>query len=336
MTASDALRQIWTATSAEAAQQPGYYHRRVPFSGPATYAGIVNPGALRRLSIEVDKSAIAHASFEDQTRGYLVSVEDRDGEQKRRVFINLQEVPPSPARDLFMIFTADVLDHVSKCVTEPDAVRVLRERLQHWKRFFQSRLEGLTREEYIGLYAELDFFRAGLTAGVAADALANAWQGPIGANQDFLFGSVAVEIKACTGNETSLVPISNVRQLDDTGIGQLYLFQRVYDFRQDSGENLGMIVGNLRHLLASSPTAVDIFEERLLAAGYIEPPSSSFDRYGFAPRFSRLFHVTKDFPRLLESSLPSAVSDVRYALNLAACGSFEVNETVVIAAIGGS
>jgi hypothetical protein len=336
MTASEALRQIWTATSAEAVQQPGYYHRRLPFSGPAVYAGIVRPGTLRRLSIEVEKSTIAHANFEDQTRGYLVSVEDRDGEDTDRAFVHLQESGPSPARDLFVIFTADVLDHVSKCINEPEAVRVLRERLQHWKRFFQSRTEGLSREEYIGLFAELDFFRLGLTASVTPEALANAWQGPSGTNQDFLFGGVAVEIKACTDNETNLVPISNVRQLDDTGIEQLFLCQGVYDFRQDSGETLKMLVENLRHLLVPSPTAGDIFEARLLAAGYIEPASSSFDRYGFAPRFRRHFHVAEGFPRLLESSLPSAISDVRYALNLAACGSFEVNETVVVAAIGGS
>ena len=97
MTASEALRQIWTATSAEAVQQPGYYHRRLPFSGPAVYAGIVRPGTLRRLSIEVEKSTIAHANFEDQTRGYLVSVEDRDGEDTDRAFVHLQESGPSPA-----------------------------------------------------------------------------------------------------------------------------------------------------------------------------------------------------------------------------------------------
>jgi hypothetical protein len=337
MTASDALRQTWSATSAEAAQAAGYYHRRVPFPGHAVYAGIVRPGAFRRISIEVEKSDLTRTNFDDQTRGYAVTVEDRDHEHTGRAFIHLQEAGPSPARDLFVILCADVLDHISKCVSEAEAVRVLHDRLQHWKRFFQSRSpEGLSREEYIGLYGELDFFVAALAAGIAPEALANAWQGPIGSNQDFLFGGVAVEIKACTGNDTDFVPISNVRQLDDTGLDQLFLFQGVYDFRQDSGQTLKVLVERLRQILTASPSAVDIFEERLLAAGYIEPSASSFERYGFSPRFHRSFHVTKGFPRLPESSLPHGISDVRYKLNLAACAAFEVTETTVTSAIARS
>jgi hypothetical protein len=337
MTASDALRQTWEVTSVEAAPRPGYYHRRVPFPGLAAYAGIVRPGALRRLSIEIEKADLAGTHFEGQTRGYLVMVEDRDNGHTGSTFIHLQEAGPSLPRDLFVTLCADVLDHISKCVSEPEALRVLHDRLQHWKRFFQSRSpEGLSREEYIGLYAELDFFAAVLAAGIAPEALANGWQGPIGTNQDFLFGGVAVEIKACTGNDADFVPISNVRQLDDTGLDQLFLCQGVYDFRQDSGQTLKMLVERLRQLLTPSPSAVDIFEERLLAAGYIEPSPSSFERYGFTLRFRRSFLVAEGFPRLPESLLPHGISDVRYTINLAACAVFEVAEASVTAAIGGS
>jgi Putative PD-(D/E)XK family member, (DUF4420) len=337
MTASDALRQTWAATSAEAAARTGYYHRRVSFPGHVVYAGIVRPGVLRRLSIEVEKSHLARLNFEDQTRGYVVTVEDRDHEHTGRTFIHLQEVGASLSRDLFVILCADVLDHISKCSNEPEAIRVLHDRLQRWKRFFQSRSpEGLSREEYIGLYAELDFFAAALSAGISPEALANGWQGPIGANQDFLFGGVAVEIKACTGNDTDFVSISNVRQLDDTGLDQLFLYQGVYDFRQDAGQTLKMLIERLRELLAPSASAADIFEERLLAAGYIEPSSSPFERYGFSRRSRRAFHIEAGFPRLLESSLPHGVSDVRYTLNLAACAAFGVTEAIVNGAIVGS
>ena len=337
MTASDALRQTWAATSAEAAPRTGYYHRRVSFPGHAAYAGIVRPGTVRRLSIEVDRSHLAHLNFEDQTRGYVVTVEDRDHEHTGRTFIHLQEVGAPLSRDLFVILCSDVLDHISKSSNEPEAIRVLHDRLQRWKRFFQSRSpEGLSREEYIGLYAELDFFAAALGAGISPDAVVNGWQGPIGANQDFLFGGVAVEVKACTGNDTDCVSISNVRQLDDTGLDKLFLYQGVYDFRQDAGQTLNMLIERLREMLAPSASAADIFEERLLAAGYIEPSPSPFERYGFSQRSRRAFHVEAGFPRLLESSLPDGISGVRYTLNLAACAAFGVAEAVVTGAIWGS
>ena len=53
MTASDALRETWAVTSAEAALQGGYYRRRVPFpSALAVYAGVVRPGST---SLDIDR-----------------------------------------------------------------------------------------------------------------------------------------------------------------------------------------------------------------------------------------------------------------------------------------
>jgi hypothetical protein len=97
-----------------------------------------------------------------------------------------------------------------------------------------------------------------------------------------------------------------------------------------------MLVERLRALLAPSPSAADIFEERLLAAGYFEPYPSPFENFGFSKRSRRAFRVADTFPRLLESSLPHGISDVRYILNLAACAAFAVTESIVTAAINGS
>ena len=170
---------------------------------------------------------------------------------------------------------------------------------------------------------------------IAAEVLTHAWEGPLGANQDFLFGTVAVEVKASTGNETDSVRISNIRQLDDTGLGQLFLHHAAYDFRDGSGRTLPMLVRRLRHCLSASAGALVIFEERLLAAGYVEPSPSAFDRYGFTTRFRRCFRVATGFPRLLELLLPRGVFNVCYILDLAACAAFEVSGAVVTAAIGG-
>ena len=158
--------------------------------------------------------------------------------------------------------------------------------------------------------------------------------GAAGANQDFLFGAVAVEIKASTGNETELVRISNIRQLDDTGLEKLFLRHAAYDFRDGSGQTLPMLVQRLRQFLSPSAETVIVFDERLLSAGYVEPSPSAFERYGFTARFRRCFRVEKGFPRLLELPLPNGVSKVCYTLNLAACVEFEVSGAVVMAAIG--
>ena len=144
MTASDALRQSWAGTSAEAAPQPGYYRRRVPFpSVHAVYAGVVRPGSIRWVAIEVEKSAVAGTKVEDETRGYIVYVDDSDSERSGRVSIHVQEAGVLPARDLFLVLCSDLIEHIGPCASGSEALAALHCRLGHWKRFSNvDRLKG--------------------------------------------------------------------------------------------------------------------------------------------------------------------------------------------------
>ena len=332
MKVSDDLQTAWAASKAEASAAPGYYRRRVKDSGPlAVYAGIQIPEKARKISVRIPSRLHVSTELVHSTRGYDISKDEIDIEEPNTFSVCIRETMAAVPKDLFLIFGSDILEHLRRSEDTSTAVSALQSRLQHWKRFFQSRSdEGLSREEYVGLYAELEFLERGLARGIAAYGLTRGWSGPLGTNQDFLFGEVAVEVKATTGNDPDLVRITNVRQLDVTGLEQLYLAHCTYDFRRDAGRKLRDIVQVLRQSMAGNSEALSLFEERLSFAGFIEPEKSAFAEHGFSVRIRRDYKVDEHFPRILETALPHGISEVSYSLQLSSAAECKLNDDVLM------
>jgi Putative PD-(D/E)XK family member, (DUF4420) len=326
MKVSEALSNVWKAAWDDAGESGGYYQRRISLLlCLPIYGGVLVPGGMRRISLEFERAELGRLHFNDEARGYLVKTEPQ--QQKKKLFIHLEEKPCGMPKDLFHVFCTDILEHILSCGTANEAARILHRRLQLWRRFFQSRApEGLTRGEYVGLFGELAFFEKCLQHGGSPQVLSDAWQGPLGTNQDFLFGKLAVEVKAVTANDAGTVHISNIRQLDDAGLGGLFLWHVAYDFREGTDRKLASLVESIRTQLANSPDALVTFEDRLLAAGYIEPESSAFAKYGFAERQRSSYKVRDGFPRILESNTSPGISDISYSLSLSACLEFTISE----------
>lgn len=324
---SETLTSVWGAASVEASDAPGYYRRRLPFSiSLPLYAGIVVPNRARRVSIEFEAEALEGLDLADSTRGYFVEAE-RD-KRRNTVLVHIQETLASMPKDLFRILCEDLLGRMSCCKSSADSAHTLQRRLGHWKSFFIRRsTEGLSYEQYAGLFGEIEFLEKCLKHCIRPMLVSSAWQGPLGANQDFLFGKTAVEVKSVTANNSGFFRVSNIRQLDDVGLELLYLCHTAYDFRENSGRSLNLLITSVRSLLAESPESLVTFDDHLLAAGYVEPDLSAYEKYGFTERQRWYYRVRVGFPRLVESDLPAGVHDVGYSVTLAACSQFAVSET---------
>lgn len=326
MTVSETLNETWSAVLTEASQAEGMYHRRIPLTlhWPA-HAGIHRPTEARLLILETDRTVLRGIRFQDETKGYSVDIGPDEAGRVDRAWIRIQETSQA-YREIFTIFCADILEHWRLHASASDAVESLRRRLSRWKKFFQRGAQaGLNREDYVGLYGELSFIEAGLNVGLAVLGLISAWQAPLAANQDFLFGPVAVEVKTTTANEIDRVRITNVRQLDSTGLQSLFLARYAFDFRQGSGRTLPQLVAVLKDAFSiASLDALSVFRDRLLEAGFVEGVTNELDDWGFTLRELSLFRVSDDFPRLIESALPSGVSEVSYMLNLSVAMRFQM------------
>lgn len=336
MTVSELLRQTWDLVEAEGNEAPGYYHRRIPVdcAFPA-YAGIVRPECSRRLSLLADQLALRTVQLRDETSGYTVDVEPAPTSHEGHVLVHITAKGPAFA-EVFTIVGADILEQWIPQQQATSAVTAVHRRLLHWRRFFQRGSGGLSREEYVGLYTELTFLEALLEAGLAPDHCVEAWQGPFGTNQDYVFGPLAVEVKGSTGNEVDTIRIANERQLDSVGLQALFLFHAAFDFREKSGRTLKQLVAALaERLRASSQPALLLLEERLLSAGYTAHVPSAYDNYGFTERKRQSYEVREGFPRIVESDLAAGVTEVLYRVNLTACLEFQVPVAAVIQAVRG-
>jgi hypothetical protein len=335
MTASDTLRQTWELVRGEGPRASGYYHRRIPIQStfPA-YAGIVYPDGACRISLLSDNQFTRDVPLRHETKGYCVDMEPSPAGHPQSSFINIT-VRGAAFTELFTILAADILQQWVNHDQPRPAVDAVHRRLQHWRRFFQRGDGGLSREEYIGLYAELTFLETLLDAGIAPDPAVNAWQGPLGTNQDFLFGTTAVEVKCSTGNDADKVQIANERQLDSVGLKALYLFHIAFDFRENAGRTLSQLITALTDRLhATAEAALLTLDDRLLAAGYAPQVPSPYDAHGFTERKRKNYEVRDGFPRLVESALPSGVSEVSYTLNLSGRSTFQVSMDELTGAIG--
>lgn len=233
------------------------------------------------------------------------------------------------------VFTSLAEDLARRITAAPDAnarISALLSGLARWQKFLAARAEGLSVEAQRGLWAELHFLRAELIRLVGAELAVSVWQGPTGAAQDFLMPGRAVEVKATSSKPPFVVTISSERQLDSRGLNALYLRHYALAEREGAGEPLPAAVAAARTAVNSSGAA-ELFEDRLLAAGYVDAHAPRYEGRGWRVRKTRDFVVCRGFPRLIECDLPDGVGSVRYNLALAACEPFAISVATLRAAL---
>jgi Putative PD-(D/E)XK family member, (DUF4420) len=144
-----------------------------------------------------------------------------------------------------------------------------------------------------------------------------------------------VEVKSTSGIGQS-IPITNIRQLDGTGVEALFLLHILLDSRQGGIQSLPELVEEIRRTLRSnSEIAASAFDERLIDAGYLDLHRDRYGRTKYTLRSHRFFRVTSGFPRILETDLATGVGDVRYSIESASCQPFATEDAIVIRCLHG-
>lgn len=328
MTMLDQVEAIWKAIEQESGQLPGTYQRRVPDGGALTsYVALVRPEGRRRIVVHVLASACTHLNLPTGGKGFELVVEHRPPSEY--AILHLEE-RSSAGSAIFSMVCADLIS-VSKSSADASAASLLFcNRLIAWKRFFESKGEhGISREEYVGLWGELHVMGAMISAGTPPSDALRAWLGPIGAPQDYSFGTRAIEVKTSAGAEMGLAHISNVMQLDDSSLSHLYLVCIHCDFRPEAGVTMSGLRDGIREHLG--PTLSGPFTDSLVSRGLGEPDVSPWAEWGFKVMSVRAFAVQGAFPRFRVNDVPPGAVDVTYALQLGACSPYGVELADVLA-----
>jgi hypothetical protein len=241
--------------------------------------------------------------------------------------------------DVFTALAEDVAPRVAAADSAKQATAELLGRLRRWQQFLTASRDGLSVEAQRGLWGELNVFRVHLLPALGPAATVTGWKASAAAHQDFQFSGGAAEVKTTAAKQPQSVRITSERQLDDTGVGVLFLHVVVVDEREVpstgsiSGQSLQAVIAEIRTELSSDLIALAAFNDRLLERGWLDVHASRYEARRWTVRGERTYQVRRGFPRLMEVDLPAGVGDVNFAVSLAACEPFAAATSEMVTAL---
>jgi hypothetical protein len=314
----------------------GIIRRRIlPDACCDLFLGVEKPSNTRIFLLRVESACIPAAKLLPKARGFEVRL------------LTLPDDPPGHSsvllvqanatfHEIFSSLAADVASHIAPTKDQNTAVEKFLARLKRWQQFLErSGPEGLADEAQRGLFGELWFLRQYLLP-VAGAQTVSAWTGPGMTSQDFQLPGLAVEVKATTAKEHQKLPITGEKQLESSPELRIFLLHLSLTAQRDTGVTLVELVDSVRALLASTPLSLSVFEDALLAAGYLDTHANRYAHPGYLIREHHFCEVKDEFPRIVGQDLRDGVGDVTYSVSVAACLPYEVKESDFLAALEAS
>jgi hypothetical protein len=174
-----------------------------------------------------------------------------------------------------------------------------------------------------GICGELVFLNK-LMQTMDARTAVTAWVGPNQAEQDFQTPEQAWEVKAVRPG-APIVTISSESQLSTL---QRKISLVVVELADSFPENvdsftLNSLVEGFRMRLLDDYDAVEVFEDRLLATGYVS--REEYSALVLVERSLAMYQVIEGFPRIVADALPTGVNRVSYELALSACEPYRID-----------
>jgi hypothetical protein len=234
--------------------------------------------------------------------------------------------------ELFETLCRDVASSSEQAMSEPDALTRAIGRTSRWHHLLRGgRENGLSEESQKGLIGELAVLEW-LSQLVGPKAAVTAWTGPSGSPKDFELHEHCIEIKARRAAAQPYVQVSNEFQLADVANHQLWLGVIAVDkVAEPFGDTLdNFVLSAAAHFQGDDPDIEMLWEAAISATGYrIEDDYSDIRWVASNPSW---YAVKDGFPRV-DLPLREGVGSLKYAIALAGCAPFEIDEVDLKAAI---
>lgn len=310
---------------------PGVSVRRIdPQCRDDLFAGLRMPAGTRIFLLRLPSMPHLSRNALPQSLGFVAHLARFEHDPERSSSLVLEATEPH-FNSVFGVLAENLVTRILAREQQETALSVFIASLQQWRRFFDSTgPEGLSEEKLIGLLGELEFLQDFAIRHISTAVTAlSGWVGPDPLSKDFEYPRCAVEVKATAGREPMKAHINGERQLDDQGVGSLFLFVLLVERAAAGGTTVPELVQSIRVLLPEGSPARLTFEEKLLAYGYHDMHRVRYDSSRFIVHGYRLFHVRPGFPRLT-ALLPEGVGDISYSVTLSACEPFRAQEKLLI------
>jgi hypothetical protein len=302
-------------------------------AGCAVRAGRHFPGNEEALLVGFKIQEIPRADRLPQGRGFSVSRVDTSPEWQQLTWLCLARRPSAEKR-LFAAMATNVVESMEGLpgASEPQILQMFLGRVRAWQVFMQRNADVLTDSEEIGLFGELLVLQQIICSGVPPCTAVEAWRGPVDGLHDFVLGAGAIEVKTTLSDAGFMARIGSLDQLDTTLVTPLFL-AAVRLQLSSTGKSLPEKVQELHSTLYRENSAQLLLDELLITAGYIEALAECYRRR-FECADLRMLAVAADFPKLTRSSVPIAIREAHYTLDIDQVTSASTSLHNALAALG--
>lgn len=317
------FRAALALLQAEDTAPGGHYQRRLSASSPlALFAGLLQPGLVPALLAEVSQDALAQVERFPTCRGLAFEVKSLGGGQSQVLWY-----PRSKGdHEVFLSLADDLHLATSDCSSEKVGMLGLIDRLSAWQIFLGREVRLLSRPEQEGLAGELTVVNRMLDLAFPIPFVLQHWVGPEAGDNDFRFSKTSIEVKAASVRPNMSLQVSNLRQLDDQLVEQLFVALVLFEDAIE-GMTLPQLVQSLRSRIPMPDQK--LLENLLLKAGYRDEDSRHYAQPYLLRSFCWL-KVKDEFPRLRRSDIDSNVLDAIYQIRVDALMPYQVEEAEVI------
>lgn len=227
--------------------------------------------------------------------------------------------------EVFVQLCAHVYKKVATAHTETAGLTAAMACFNEWRELFQSkRSKRLSMEQCRGLFAELSFGFTVAARRVGASRALECWEGPFGADQDFVFLDAQFEVKSRHANSRA-VQISSEYQLEGENV-VLVVVEVVDSSHALPGFiSLAEIAREVRSMVSDDSEALrnlDLaFEELRFDSG-----DDFYEEIYFVCRSYDYFSVEPGFPRITPTMLTPGVTRVSYKIELDGLPKYSITE----------
>ena len=224
--------------------------------------------------------------------------------------------------EIFIKLCWDLIDS-SRYAANP--IQKIIDQYSSWRRLLQQVGNGLlSASQQKGLIGELLYFRDTIEMR-PPDQVINAWVGPEGGDQDFVFADHWAEIKAVSISANE-VEISSLQQLDrnDTGFLIVYFLDRTTSAGLRT-LSLPEVILQIRNKFQGS-SDLDEFNCKLAKYGFLGKDLDKYQEVRYRLAEKRKYSVDEAFPRLTRNTVPVAIASAKYGISFSAVESNRIQE----------
>ena len=182
---------------------------------------------------------------------------------------------------------------------------------------FEKKSKNISKESLLGLYGELDLLNELLKSKRYEEKeIVDSWSGYCRSTHDFNFPNLKLEVKSSL-NGNNIINCSSYNQLITQNDFQTYLINLSYieNSMDGNGKSIFDIIESVKLNLKSCKESLKKFERKLDIFG--------IDKIYSSPKYSRIldkiYDIRDDFPSFNKLKIHSAISDIKYKIDLSMC-----------------